>query len=690
MKSFRKSANKDSIRSQISTPLPLPGVSKPPSSILPPQKVIRALTTQRPRAAQELAFKKGDFFYVNGDVTGPDGLPWYEAHNPATGARGLVPCAMFEEFTKPSNISRMSQMGNDGFSPNSSPKVSTDQPPMPSRKSGTQIFYAVVQHDFVAERADELDAKRGDSVTVVAQSNREWFVAKPIGRLGRPGLIPVSFVEVHDPTTGKPIQDVQVLMDSGVVPRVEDWKKKMYSYKQNSIALGVLDGPLARQSQSVPSTPYGHPQPPTQLPQPHHENGSHHPRHQSQPSQSQRDNYFPSSPPTQYPDDPPQEPEVAPVDPLPEGLLLKAECVSFHFEMEEYWFRVDAIFQPYPRPGSNSLPPAKQLVLFRVYNDFYDFQVGLLAAFPREAGREGDERVLPFMPGPAAHVDNELTQTRREELNEYLHQLCGLSTVGARHVVEHVSVREFLALKPGDVESEQEPRYDELEEIDSYRQNDYDINDQMQRLRVDDQYAQDDYDDGYASQSQRAVPDRHQSSQQQRHPYAQRTPSSDNLRMYAHVQNHQRNGSQSSLGRHHPDSRATSPTLEGGQSHTQPMKWSGSSSTAASSRRSEGSSGTRSRSQSVAASTAPPISAGNPSPAFIKIKIFDRISDDLVAIRVHPQVSLVELTQKIEARLGGDVQVLHYRADQQDITINSDDELRAWVESTDKYVLYAD
>ena len=98
---------------------------------------------------------------------------------------------------------------------------------MPSRKSGTQIFYAVVQHDFVAERADELDAKRGDSVTVVAQSNREWFVAKPIGRLGRPGLIPVSFVEVHDPTTGKPVQDVQSLMDSGIVARVEDWKKKM-------------------------------------------------------------------------------------------------------------------------------------------------------------------------------------------------------------------------------------------------------------------------------------------------------------------------------------------------------------------------------------------------------------------------------------------------------------------------------
>ncbi|KAL1743911.1 hypothetical protein HDZ31DRAFT_19328, partial [Schizophyllum fasciatum] len=96
------------------------------------------------------------------------------------------------------------------------------------------------------------------------------------------------------------------------------------------------------------------------------------------------------------------------------------------------------------------------------------------------------------------------------------------------------------------------------------------------------------------------------------------------------------------------------------------------------------------RAPSAAAATSPPISAANAQAAFIKIKIFDRVSDDLVAIRVHPQVALRELTLKIEARLGGDVQYLHYRAGERDITIGSDDELRAWIESTDKYVLYAD
>jgi bud emergence protein 1 len=101
MKSLRKSLNgnrESSSRPQISTPVPLPSVSKPPSAILPPQKVIRALSSHRSQAPQELSFVKGDFFYVLKDVDSSDA--WYEAHNPVSGARGLVPRSMFEEFGK--------------------------------------------------------------------------------------------------------------------------------------------------------------------------------------------------------------------------------------------------------------------------------------------------------------------------------------------------------------------------------------------------------------------------------------------------------------------------------------------------------------------------------------------------------------------------------------------------------------
>lgn len=77
--------------------MPLPAVSKPPTAILPPQKVIRALQPYRSTAPQELSFKKGDFFYVLRDA---DNQAYYEAHNPVTGARGLVPRNLFEEFGK--------------------------------------------------------------------------------------------------------------------------------------------------------------------------------------------------------------------------------------------------------------------------------------------------------------------------------------------------------------------------------------------------------------------------------------------------------------------------------------------------------------------------------------------------------------------------------------------------------------
>ena len=100
MKSLRKSLSKEPPRQPISTPLPLPGISKPSPAVSPPQKVIRALSAYRPRAPQELPFQKGDFFYVLKDVDAEGA--WYEAHNPVSGARGLVPRSMFEEFNKTS------------------------------------------------------------------------------------------------------------------------------------------------------------------------------------------------------------------------------------------------------------------------------------------------------------------------------------------------------------------------------------------------------------------------------------------------------------------------------------------------------------------------------------------------------------------------------------------------------------
>lgn len=104
-----------------------------------------------------------------------------------------------------------------------------------------QPLYGIVLYDFQAERSDELDAKAGEPIIIIAQSNAEWYVAKPIGRLGGPGLIPVSFVDIRDATTGRTVKSI---VQSPSFPNVEDWKKQTQGYEASSISLGKLDKQL--------------------------------------------------------------------------------------------------------------------------------------------------------------------------------------------------------------------------------------------------------------------------------------------------------------------------------------------------------------------------------------------------------------------------------------------------------------
>jgi bud emergence protein 1 len=124
------------------------------------------------------------------------------------------------------------------------------------------MVYGVVQYDFNAERPDELEAKAGEAIIVIAQSNPEWFVAKPIGRLGGPGLIPVSFIEIKDTATGQPVTDPNEAVQRAGVPKVEEWKKMAADYKNSSISLGKFDAQqqmasdMGRMSVGAAGNPY--------------------------------------------------------------------------------------------------------------------------------------------------------------------------------------------------------------------------------------------------------------------------------------------------------------------------------------------------------------------------------------------------------------------------------------------------
>ncbi|CAG8525103.1 10317_t:CDS:2 [Gigaspora margarita] len=366
---FRRSVSKDKISTPIAT-------KAPPPSILPPKKVIKALYDYTANGPNELSFSKGDFFHVVGNENDPN---WYDACNPATNVRGLVPVSYFQVLEK-SGRSIVDDKVDSG------PNLDVQKP---------QPLYGIVLYDFVAERPDELDAKAGEPIIVIAQSNHEWFVAKPIGRLGGPGLIPVAFIEIRDHATGKAIDNIQELMDKSVVPKVEEWKKMTKDYQENSIS---LEEPFDTSADIVPNN--------------------------SEQQFNNYDNYDSGTVPN-------------------DEDIISASVESFHYEDGRYWFLVRVeLFSGCFR------------LLYRLYEDFYEFQIALLEKFPDEAGRNGDQRILPFMPGPLSYVNDVITAQRRADLDVYVKELLRLPS----YILKDPLLDQLFGLRDGDIETPSDPR----------------------------------------------------------------------------------------------------------------------------------------------------------------------------------------------------------------------------------------
>ncbi|EMR08120.1 hypothetical protein PNEG_03558 [Pneumocystis murina B123] len=364
--------------------------SKSLISIEPPKNVIKALYDYVPQSSVELGFCKGDFFYLIGSENDEN---WYEAYNPATNAHGLVPVSYFQVLgrSEKNNLDKSSEKLNDE-------KNHSTQVPAKSRS-----LYGIVRYDFHAERPDELEAQAGEAIIVIAQSNHEWFVAKPIGRLGGPGLIPVSFIEIRDFSTGKVVTNVQELVNSMAIPRVEEWKKMTAEYKNNSISLGKFnfdekpssknntisdfknDGSIGFSTKSLDNTKL--------ISNPYHNN---------------------------------EQVCVVSARVIKHVYINEGYQYLVHAEMENLCYRS----------------------LCRYYEDFYNLQVMLLEEFPVEAGRTGKRRILPYMPVPLSYVDDEISQRRCIDLDAYLRDLCKLPS----YIKQSSLVTYFFFLREGDIE----------------------------------------------------------------------------------------------------------------------------------------------------------------------------------------------------------------------------------------------
>lgn len=290
-------------------------------------------------------------------------------------------------------------------------------PSLTGRSPGAMV-YGVVQYDFNAERADELEAKAGEAIIVVAQSNPEWFFAKPIGRLGGPGLIPVSFVDIKDTATMQSVSDPLEAVRKAGVPRVEEWKKFAAEYKNSSISLGKFDNAQSQVSADMARMSLN--------------TGS---------QQSLLGNNYVCSP--MYPRALKILTWIKQQNEMVEGTAqqtsmplapISASVPRYCFDNDMYWYIIEC-----------QMEDGRWWELSRYYADFYDFQIALLEMFPEEAGNKGKPRTLPFMPGPVAHVTDAISNGRRQNLDEYIKKIVAMPP----HISKSMLVRNLFQPKPG-------------------------------------------------------------------------------------------------------------------------------------------------------------------------------------------------------------------------------------------------
>lgn len=382
IKSFRRSK-----RSSNSSPSPKKAISRIGSTsssrdldesndavLQSPKKVIKALYDYIPQGPGELPFKQGDFFHVINDDQERIGQSeelngWYEATNPMTNARGMVPVLYFEVFNRSRPIQTPSAPTHI-IDTNKSPNSSNHQ------RNSLQTLYAVTLYEFKAERDDELDIMPGENLIICAHHDFEWFIAKPINRLGGPGLVPASYVKIIDlvnPNNAHTMdEDIIKVINKLKIPTVEQWKDQTARYQASTIPLGSIsnNGPAVTSS----NTQYFQKDP-----------------------QSDGDSYRSSLS-------------------LTNTKILEVCVDSYLLDHGRYQYHVIA-----------RLDNGKIRYLYRYYQHFYDVQVKLLELFPYEAGKiENSKRIIPSIPGPLIHVNENISKMRREKLDYYLQNLVAL------------------------------------------------------------------------------------------------------------------------------------------------------------------------------------------------------------------------------------------------------------------------
>lgn len=417
------------------------------------------------------------------------------------------------------------------------------------------------------------------------------------------------------------------------------------------------------------------------------------------------------------------------------GLVTTATVESFHSEEENYWFHLRV----------NFAQSGYSLILYRLYEDFFEFHHALMEEFLVEAGNalppdappgSQPRRIIPKMPGPVNNVDHIVCATRVNDLTTYLKGLVLLPD----YMRSHPLFYEFLMPRPGDVEvavpndamrarweaekARDRERDREVaqsaagmrqraldEEVVEYLDQMGSVTSGMAKATVSKQNGVDTTQSGGQKKPTNLPPlNTSTSSSKGGGPFAGYTMASGGNSPVYQQQRPPSNtgpGSYMSPASYSSDNKGTqgnplsagsgisfiSPFAQG--SVQQPSAQHGQSSSVSSAHHRQAGGASQSN-------------AANPPP-FVKIKIFHRNTDDLIAIRVPPSIRLGPLLDKVRERLGSEVSHFRYRDETNQplsptqmqslivlsggarlVELQSDEELDEWVQTAQRLVAYVD
>ncbi|KAI9224486.1 hypothetical protein BC828DRAFT_373327 [Blastocladiella britannica] len=323
-------------------------------------------------------------------------------------------------YDRRSNTSDHVRRASGGSMPGTPMTTASSAPPTPAPP---MVYPATVQFDFAPEQDDELPARTGDHLLVLAHSGAEWVVAKFIGKLGDPGLIPVSYLEIRDPVSNKSIPDFNMILREGKLQSLKQWKARQQALADSAHSVGpAASAPPPAQPSTTRALSAANPSYPTLTPLPPA------PRTVSTSGVSPRlagldlqldsestrsRQYSPSAAaiPRRSTSRDPGSPTAAgfQVPPSPRSgfpggssggatsALLDPRAPITSVSVPSYDDRSPASV---PAGGSATdtafyavhvaRADGSRCVLFRHHQHFYDMHVALLAAFPKEAGQQSD------------------------------------------------------------------------------------------------------------------------------------------------------------------------------------------------------------------------------------------------------------------------------------------------------------